>query len=129
MQISSSTKKRIIISIIAFIIGVAIYLLFNNDILSKDNIIYTIIRNYFSDGLWAISFFFIAINFSINITKKYVLLTSVFVFTIGIIFEMMQLLNIAKGTFDIFDIFVYFFAILISILIEKKFMEEKNEKT
>ena len=128
MQISRSIYKRIILSIVSFIIGVATYLLFNNGILYKSNWICTIIRNYLSDGLWVISFFFIAINFSKDITQKYILLTSAFVLIVGIFFEIMQLTNVANGTFDIIDILVYFFAILISILIEIKFMDEKNEK-
>ena len=125
---SNLIYKRFILAIIVFIIGVAVYWLFNNNIIVKNNIIYTIIRNYLSDGLWAISFYFIAINFSKNITKKYILLTSIFVFSIGIIFEIMQLINIAHGTFDLIDIFVYLIAILISCLIEKYIMEGKNEK-
>ena len=129
VQISRSIFKRFILSIVAFVIGVSIYWLFNNELLHKNNLIYTIIRNYLSDGLWVISFFFIAINFSKDITQKHILLTSVFVLIIGIIFEIMQLTNVANGTFDIIDILVYFLAILISILIEIKFMEEKNEKT
>ena len=100
-------------------IGVVIYWLFNNNVLTKSNLIYTIIRNYVSDGLWVISFFFIAINFSENITKKYILLTSLFVLIVGVIFEVMQLTNIANGTFDLLDILVYFIAILIACLIEK----------
>ena len=101
-------------------IGVAIYWLFNIGLLHKNNLICTIIRNYLSDGLWVISFFFIAINFSKDITQKYILLTSVFVFIVGIIFEFMQLTNIANGTFDLIDILVYFIAVLISCPIEKK---------
>lgn len=128
VQISRSIYKRIILSIISFVIGVAIYWLFNNNLLSKSNLICTILRNHLSDGLWVISFFFIAINFSKNITKKYVLLTSIFVLVFGIIFEVMQLTNIANGTFDLIDILVYFIAVLISCLIEKNYMEVENEK-
>lgn len=128
VQISSSIFKRVVLAIIAFVIGVAIYWLFDNDFLSKSNLICTITRNYLSDGLWVISFFFIAINFSKNITKRYILLTSIFVLCIGVIFEIMQLTNIANGTFDFLDILVYFIAILIACLVEKKYMEVENEK-
>ena len=96
MQIPKTFYKRLIISIFSLVIGVLLYYLFNNDIISKSNIFYTLIRNYFLDGLWVISFFFIAINFSKDITKKYILMTSAFVMTIGIIFEIMQLTNLAK---------------------------------
>ena len=112
MHITKYINKRVILSVVSFMIGVVIYWLFNNNVLTKSNLIYTIIRNYVSDGLWVISFFFIAINFSENITKKYVLI-------VGVIFEVMQLTNIANGTFDLLDILVYFIAILIACLIEK----------
>lgn len=128
VHISRTIYKRVILSIISFLVGVVIYLLFNNGLLSKNNFIYTIIRNYFSDGLWVISFFFIAISFSENITKKYILLTSIFVIVVGIIFEIMQFMKIANGTFDLIDILVYFIAVLIACLIEKMFMEVENEK-
>ena len=119
MHITKYINKRVILSVVSFMIGVVIYWLFNNNVLTKSNLIYTIIRNYVSDGLWVISFFFIAINFSENITKKYILLTSLFVLIVGVIFEVMQLTNIANGTFDLLDILVYFIAILIACLIEK----------
>lgn len=129
MQISRPIYKRVTLSIIAFVIGVVIYWFFNNGLLSKNNLICTITRNYLSDGLWAISFYFIAINFSKNITKNYIILTSIYVFIFGIIFEIMQLTKIASGTFDLIDILVYFFAVLIACLIENKYMEVENEKT
>lgn len=128
MQISSIVCKRVLLSIIALIIGLITYFLFNNGIIDKSILLCTIIRNYFLDGLWVISFFFIAINFSENITKKYLILTSIVVQVIGIIFEVMQQINIAKGTFDFIDILVYFIAILIACLIEKIYMEGNNEK-
>ena len=128
VQKSSSICKRGILSIISFVIGVVIYWLFNYRFLSKNNLMCTIMRNYLPDGLWVISFFFIAVNFSKNITQRYILLTSIFVFVIGIIFEIMQLVNIANGTFDLIDILVYFIAILIACFVEKKYLEGKNEK-
>lgn len=124
MYITKSLNKRVILSIVALLIGVAVYCLFNNNLLTKSNIIYTIIRNYLSDVLWVISFFFIAIIFSKNITKRYILLTTIFVFINSIFFEILQYMDIVNGTFDFIDIIAYFSAILISILIEKKFMEE-----
>lgn len=128
MKISRTILIRINLSIISFFIGVVIYWLFNNSLLSKSNLIYTIIRNYLSDGLWAISFFFVAINFSKNITKNYILLTAVFVVGIGIIFEIMQLLKIVNGTFDLIDVLVYFISVLIACLFEKIIWRMENEK-
>ena len=123
----SIVYKNIILSIISFTLGVVIYLLFNNAILYKDNLIFTIIRNYCSDILWIISFFFIAIIFSKNITKRYYLLTSIFCLLFGILFEIMQLINLANGTFDLIDIFVYFVGILIACSVER-YMEVLYEK-
>lgn len=119
--------KRFILSIIFFIIGVFIYYLFRKNILTKSNLICTIIRNYLLDSLWSFSFYFFIVDFAENITKKYILLASTFVLVIGIIFEIMQLVNITNGTFDLFDVFSYFIAILIACLIEIK-MEVEYEK-
>lgn len=126
MQISKIVIKRIILSMITLIIGVGVYWLFHNGILIRSNLVFTIMRNYLSDGLWGASFFFFAINFAENISKRYILLTSSFVISLGIIFELMQLMNLAKGTFDLIDIFVYVFAVIISCLVEKKLEEEKK---
>lgn len=120
--------KRVVFSIITLIIGIIIYLFFYNGVLTKNNIICSFLRNYSCDFLWAMSFFFGSINFSKNITKYYVLLNFSFVLFIGLLFEILQLINIAKGTFDIYDIFIYFIAALIACLIENKFKEDENEK-
>ena len=121
-------RKRVILSIVTLILGIIIYYLFSKTILVKDNIVISFIRNYLLDGLWIISFYFIAVNFSKNITKYYKFLTSLYVIVLGIVFEVMQLLAIVGGTFDFIDILVYAFAALISCLVEKYIMEEKNEK-
>ena len=63
-----------------------------------------------------------------NITKYYKFLTSLYVIVLGIVFEVMQLLGIVGGIFDFIDILVYTFAALISCIVEKYIMEEKNEK-
>lgn len=121
-------RKRVILSIVTLIIGIIIYYLFSKTILVKDNIVISFIRNYLLDGLWIISFYFIAVNFSKNITKYYKFLTSLYVIVLGIVFEVMQLLGIVGGIFDFIDILVYTFAALISCIVEKYIMEEKNEK-
>ncbi len=128
MQLQKHVNKRFKISIFTLLIGILLYLLFNNGIFEKNNLISNIIRNYLPDMLWIISFFFASITFFKNITQKYIILTSIYVLSIGIIYEVMQKLKIVFGTFDFIDILVYCIAIIIACFIEKNYMEGKNEK-
>lgn len=119
--------RRVILSIVSLIVGIVIYYLFYKHLISKDSFLFIFIRNYLLDSLWAVSFFFASIIFFRNIAKKYLILTSLFVFVNGIVFELMQLEGIANGTFDFADIITYMFAVLIACLIEK-LMEVKYGK-
>lgn len=110
-------RKRIIVSIILLLSGILIYYCFNDQLI--ENKVSLLVRNHLADGLWIASFFFIATVFSKKISKRYILLTSIYVITIGILFEMLQLNSIIKGTFDLIDIVVYIIFTLISCLIEK----------
>lgn len=121
-------KKRIFISLSFLILGSIIYLLFDLNLLSKSNTIFIIIRNYIPDICWTFSFFFMCINFTKNIVKNDLLINSLYVFIIGVFFELLQYFNIAKGTFDFLDIFVCIISIILSSLMEKFLRRIKNEK-
>lgn len=121
-------KKRISLSLLFLLTGVVTYFLFDIDLINKSNFIFKILRNYFSDMCWAFSFFFMSIIFTSNITKKSLLINSVYVLTIAIIFELLQYFKYVKGTFDVIDVFVYIVSTIIACLIEKKLRRKENEE-
>lgn len=121
-------RKRIIFSLCTLILGIIIYYLYYKKILSENNEFSILIRNYIPDFLWMMSFYFFSINYSKRITNNYILLTSIYTFTIGLIFELLQLANIVKGTFDIFDIITYSISILFACVVEKYIWRYENEK-
>lgn len=121
-------KKRIILSLSFLILGSLVYLMFDLAIISKSNFIYRVIRNYVPDMCWTLSFFLMSINFTRNIAKNDLLINSLYVFGIGILFEIFQYFNIVKGTFDFFDILVYIITIILACLVEIFLRRNKNEK-
>ena len=118
-------KKRILISTVFLIIGIITYYFYGIGVLSKNNLCFSLIRNYIPDICWTISFFFMSINFAFIIFKKYILINAIYVLTVAFIFEVLQLFGIVGGTFDIIDILIYIIFVLISCIIEKR--ERKNE--
>lgn len=127
MQKKGHIFIRILLSIVILFIGIAIYFIFNKHIILKDNFLFKFVRNYLLDGLWTVSFFFSTITIFKDITKKYLIATSVFVFVNGVIFELMQLKGIVNGTFDLIDILIYMLATFLACLIEK-LIEVKYEE-
>ena len=121
-------KKRIILSIYFLILGVLIYFLFDIKIISKDILVFSIIRNYLPDLCWTMSFFFLSITLTSNITNKPLLINSLYVLTISLLYEFLQFVKLAKGTFDIGDIFIYIISIIFACLIEKMIRRKKYEK-
>ena len=129
LHISRSVLRRIAISCLALFFGTVSYFLFDIGIINNSNIFFRLLRNYLPDFLWAFSFFFLTIIFSFNISeKKYLFISGIYVVFIGIIFEILQYFNIAKGTFDFFDIVIYLIAILIACFIETKLRRRESEK-
>ena len=129
LHISRSVLRRIAISFLALFFGTVSYFLFDIGIINNSNIFFRLLRNYLPDFLWAFSFFFLTIIFSFNISeKKYLFISGIYVASIGIIFEILQYFNIAKGTFDFFDIVIYLIAILIACFIETKLRRRESEK-
>lgn len=121
-------KKRFILSFSFMIIGVIIYILFDIRFMTKSNIAFSIIRNFLPDICWTFSFFFININFAYNISKKALLLNSIYIFGIALLFELLQYFNIASGTFDFLDIFIYSITIIFACFIENKIRRNECEK-
>ena len=117
-------RKKIIFSFFTLLIGSIIYFLSDTNILVKTNFITAFIRNYLPDILWTISFYTISTLLAKNITKNYILLSAVYVISIGILFELLQFTGIVRGTFDVWDILVYIIFSLVACLIEKKYWRD-----
>ena len=122
----------IIIAAVSLLLGLLVYLLFNQATyiysflpewlrfqqLTVDNsILDMLLKNYCADLLWAISFTFVVQSIlMLKPPKVYLLLLTT---VLGVAVEIMQLSSIINGTFDLFDILVYFLGSLISIIIIK----------
>ena len=87
------------------------------------------IRNYVPDCFWVISFYFMSINFTNNLTKRSLLFNSLYVILIGLIYEFLQLYNFVNGTFDIKDIIIYIVSVILACLIEIFLRRRENEKS
>ena len=124
----SNIKKRIVISICFLLLGVLIYFLFDIGLLTKENLVFSIIRDFLPDLCWILSFFFISIIFMAIIIKHSIIINSIYVFLVSVLYECLQCFNIAKGTFDMLDILNYIISILIACLIEKLIRRKENEK-
>lgn len=117
-------RKRMMFSFCLLSLGIIIYCLYNQQILIKQNIIFSFIRNYVPDILWTLSFYSIISVFSKEITKNYILFTTLYINIIAIFFELLQFTGIVRGTFDIFDIIIYAISCFIAILIEKYYWRD-----
>lgn len=122
-------KKRILISLTFLILGVIIYFLFDIELMKKSNNFCSIIRNYLPDICWTFSFFFMSINFTSNITKKSVIVNSLFVLFIALIYEFLQYHKIIGGTFDLIDISLYIVSVILACLVEKIIRRNEYEKS
>lgn len=121
-------RKRIILSLITLILGIVIYYLYYKKIIDVSTELLRFVRNFIPDFLWMFSFFFLSVNYSKRITKKYIILTSTYALALGTLFELLQMANVVKGTFDILDIIVYIISILIACIVEKLLWRDENEK-
>ena len=74
------------------------------------------------------SFFFLSINYAKRITKRHILLTAIYTFAVGLIFELLQFSSVVRGTFDVLDICTYIISILAACIVEKYILEDRNEK-
>lgn len=121
-------RKRIILSLITLMLGIVIYYLFYKKIIDVSTELLRFVRNFIPDFLWMFSFFFLSVNYSKRITKKYIILTSIYALALGTLFELLQMVNVVKGTFDILDIIVYIISIIIACIVEKLLWRDENEK-
>lgn len=130
--------KRICLSFILLIVGCLLYLLYRNDILCfhifgikvhfieidkvtiNDNAIYYFIAYCLGDGLWYLSLLLI----QIEIGQKNIQLSRFLLYIsilLPFIWELLQLVDIVRGTFDIMDILTYLFVILLLWKKDEKF--------
>ena len=133
-------RKRILISLITLILGISIYYLYKEGIMTNNTNVTAMIRNFVPDFLWMFSFYFFSVIFSKNfvqkefvifikkVTKKYISVTAFYSLFLGIGFEIMQKTRLIKGTFDYWDITIYVISISIACLIEKYWGRKENEK-
>ena len=82
-----------------------------------NSILYTFLKDYGADFLWAISFTFVVQ--SILMLKAKSVYWLLFTTLLGVAVEVMQLFGIINGTFDLYDILAYFLGSLISVIIIK----------
>ena len=121
-------RKRILISLITLILGISIYYLYKEGIMTNNTNVTAMIRNFVPDFLWMFSFYFFRVIFSKKVTKKYISVTAFYSLFLGIGFEIMQKTRLIKGTFDYWDITIYVISISIACLIEKYWGRKENEK-
>ena len=135
----SNKKINIISSIVTLFSGGAIYILYRENSYISNFIEVFIdlkflrntfkplecdfIKYYLIDYLWALSL--ISGLKSLFTTKKETLRICFFVFSLGIIWESLQFLNIISGTGDILDIFMYLAAVVTAVIIN--FLNNKGE--
>jgi fatty acid desaturase len=81
----------------------------------KNEAIIQFFRNYLADGLWCFS---LIMGLSLIFPRHYIIL-SVFGFSFGVLFEMLQLIGAVKGTFSIGDIITYGVTALVAVIILK----------
>lgn len=118
-----------LISIISLVIGLVVYVFVNHNTYLSEYIlplgncpyisinptIYTLIISFWADFMWAFALPF-AIQGCLDLKKKEI--PSLIICAIlGFVVEIMQKLNFLKGTFDYYDLLVYFIATLLSIFI------------
>ena len=87
--------------------------------LNINNFLFKFIRNYFLDMLWGYSFAFAVYLVMDNNTAK-LKKTFYIAFGFAAIMEILQITSIVKGTFDIWDIFVEFLAVMTAVFIINK---------
>jgi fatty acid desaturase len=83
--------------------------------LPQNETIIQFFRNYLADGLWCFS---LIMGLSLIFPKHYII-SSVFGFSFGVLFEILQLIGAVKGTFSIGDIITYAVTALVAVIILK----------
>lgn len=84
------------------------------------------IRNYLLDMMWGYALVFALFSFAGNNTAE---IRKIFIIAVifSAVMEILQLTSIAKGTFDVLDIFVEFLAEVTAAFIIKKHYSEEEE--
>lgn len=142
MAIKKHTLIRLGIGFILLLMGAGIYIVYNPyaDFLNYIDIklsyltsssktwIDLLISSFLADYLWAMSFT-VFIQSIVNLRRKQIYLLLLCPL-LGIVFEIMQFHNWAKGTSDILDVVVYYLGSLTVIIIEIFFQGgKKNEES
>ena len=128
----------IIICIVLLLMGLLLYLLFNQDAyisktiyevvpiptIAGKSLAISIFRSFGADLLWSIALV-LAIQVALGLKKKQIWLLML-CSLLGVAYELMQFLGIANGTADILDVLIYIAGsfIGVSIIIGGKYYEK-----
>lgn len=85
-----------------------------------------LVTSYLADILWSVSFVF-AVQAVMCLKSQKVFLLFMCSF-LGCFFELLQMLNVVKGTFDIVDMFVYPLGTAIGILLIELIQKGEKQK-
>lgn len=105
------------VKIIDNIIGVKIHLNAN-----RGSFIWDFIRFYLLDMLWAYALVF-ALFFTMDNNTARLLVIFLLTLSFSCMMEILQLISIVNGTFDIMDIVVMLFAEIIAVFVIKRFLK------
>lgn len=121
--LNGSRQKLTIFSLASLFLGIFIYLILRNDtyfhsyipeyvksffyIQISENYITDFLKYYFVDFLWGISLVSALNAVSYSHSKKSTVINSLVSFGVGLLFELLQLLDVISGTFDVIDISMY----------------------
>lgn len=87
-----------------------------------------LVRNYLLDVLWGYALL-VALYFMFGSNTAELLKILIIAFVFSAVMELLQLTSIAKGTFDVFDIIVEFFAEMVAVFIIKKYKTLRRKGT
>lgn len=91
-----------------------------------DTFLNKIIKYYFADFLWGLSFAFALCAVSVEFCEKNIFKCSLYAFLIGILFELAQYFSIINGTFDFVDICMYAAASVSCAAVNIKFFQRSK---
>ncbi len=146
-EIERKKEKRYLLVniIIPILLGAVIYYLFSPDVLfvkridsitglnfhirivENSNLLFSFIRNFFLDMLWAYALVF-ALFYIIGDNTASLLKVFLIAFLFSSAMEILQITSIVKGTFDFYDILVEFLAEIVAVFIIKKCSLGRNTK-
>ena len=128
----SKKTVNVLSTAVSLLTGCAIYVVFSPKtyisklirkyISIKETVIpseWVFVRYYLTDYLWALAFA-CCLNILLGFDRKQVIFSAAVSVVFGVIWELLQKLNIVGGTGDILDVFMYLLAGITAIIINIK---------